>query len=177
MALRVQYNKKLHGVMLRSGHVYSFKYRAWRNDPTPTIILMYAFRGTHPNTGRQWRFIQAVNFTYLPKAMRKAFANEWVKVFDQTGGNVRFTYKILERRYPFMKFAIRRYFYSPTYYISKLKHIPFEQMEDAIVSTWSKDFSKKVKTSMLQKFRNVMKDRRKIKKQAKKSAKKYGIKI
>jgi len=169
MALRVQYKKKLHGVTMKSGHIYSFKYQAWQNDPKPTIIFMYAFAGTHPSTGRQWRFIQAINFTYVPRSMRKAFANEWVRVFERTNGDIKFTWNIVKQRYPYLKHAVRRYFYSPNYYISKLQAIPFEDMEKVIISTWSKDFSKKLKVSLFSKFSSALKNRRNIKRQAQKS--------
>ena len=169
MALRIQYRKKIHGVIMQSGHVYSMKYIPWQHDSNPTIIFMNSFSGTHPNTGRQWRFIQALNFTYVPRSSRRAFANEWTRVFERTNGNVRFTWNILKRRYPYLSHAVRRYFYSPNYYISKLQEIPFENMEQAIISTWSKDFSKKVKVSLLQKFRSAMSGRKDIKRKAKRS--------
>ena len=135
--------------------------------------MMYAFSGTHPKTGRQWRFVQMINFTYLPRTMRRSFALEWVQVFERSNGNVKFTWDVVKRKYPFMKHAIRRYFYSPNYYISKLKEVPFEDMEKVIVSTWSRDFSKKLKVSLFSKFSSALKGRRKIKKQAAKNKKKY----
>ena len=92
MPIRRIYRKKFHGVILKSGYIYSFKYSSWRNDPKPTIILMYSLEGNHPNTGHQWRFLQGINLSYLPRSMRRAFANEWVRVFERTNGNVRFTF-------------------------------------------------------------------------------------
>jgi hypothetical protein len=166
MAIRRIYRKKFHGVMLKSGYIYTFKYQAWANDPTPVIIFMYSLEGNHPNTGHQFRFLQAINFTYIPKSMRRTFANEWARVFEATNGNVRFTWDIVKRRYPYLKHAVRRYFIKPNYYISKLQEIPFEDMEKVIVSTWSKDFSKKVKVSLLQKFRSAMRGRKEIKRKA-----------
>jgi len=98
--------------------------------------------------------------------MRRSFANEWTRVFQQTNGNVQFTWEIVKRRYPYLKHAVRRYFIKPTYYITKLQEIPFEDMEKVIVSTWSKDFSRKIKVSLLQKFRSAMRGRREIKRKA-----------
>ena len=175
MALRIQYRKKIHGVIMKSGYIYSFKYIPWQHDPNPIIIFMNSFSGTHPNTGRQWRFIQALNFTYVPRSSRKHFANEWKTVFERTNGNVRFTWNIVKRWYPYLQHSIRRYFYSPGYYISQLQEIPFDNMEAAIVSTWSKDFSKKVKLSMLQKFRSAMSGRKEIKKKARDNLNKYRV--
>jgi len=166
MAIRRIFRKKFHGVMLKSGYIYTFRYSSWINDPTPTIIFMYSLEGTHPRTGHQFRFLQAINFTYIPRSMRRSFANEWTRVFQQTNGNVQFTWEIVKRRYPYLKHAVRRYFIKPTYYITKLQEIPFEDMEKVIVSTWSKDFSRKIKVSLLQKFRSAMRGRREIKRKA-----------
>lgn len=160
---------------MKSGYVYSFKYIPWNSDPNPTIILMYALEGINPKTGHQFRFIQGVNFTYLPRSMRRAFAKDWVSVFQRNNGNVRFTYEKLKSRYPYMDHAIRRYFYTPTYYISNLIEIPYEKLEETIISTWSKDFSKKVKVSLLQKFRSSMRGRQIVKRKAERNLDKYRI--
>jgi hypothetical protein len=45
--------------------------------------------------------------------------------------------------------------YSPAARVTKLKEIPFEKWEEVIVSTMAKDFSKKIKTSLIKKFRNA----------------------
>jgi len=130
--------------------------RAWENDPQPTVIMLYALDGIHPNTGHQWRFFQAINFTYVPRAMRRQFAKDWVREFNRKNGNIRLTWEVIKVRYPYLQHAVRRYFFKPNYYISDLKEVPFEDMEKMIVSTWSKDFSRKIRTSLLSKFRNVM---------------------
>jgi len=162
MAIKRVYKKRFSGVNIKSGYIYNFKYKAWENDPQPTVIMMYALEGIHPNTGHQWRFFQAINFTYIPRAQRMMFAKEWKIIFERTNGNVRFTWEIVKKRYPFLKKAVRRYFYKPNYYITGLKEIPYDQMEKYIISTWSKDFSKKIKSSLINKFRRTLKNRRKI---------------
>ena len=118
---------------------------------------MYAFSGTHPKTGREWRFVQGVNLTYIPRTQRKLFAKEWTKVFEMTKGNLRFTYKILKSKFPYMDIAIRRYFYSPAYYMKNIKEVPPEKMEAVIASSWHKDFSKKAMISLISKFKNAFK--------------------
>ena len=166
--LRVHYKKKQHGITLRSGHAYKFRYSAWANDPEPTAIFMYAFSGTHPNTNRQWRFYQMINLTYIPRAQRAAFAKDWVNVLRRTNGDTRFTWQLVQGKYPFLKLAVRRYFYSPNYYISKLQEIPYDdKFEKNVVSTFSKDFSKKVKVSLMSKFRNVFMRRKEFRKKGK----------
>lgn len=162
--LRVHFKKKLHGVTLKSGHIYTFDYKAWEHDPKPVIIFMYAFSGNYP-TGkrREWRFIQAINFTYIPRAFRRLFATIWISkvgnmsVFKR-GGELRFTWNNdVVRLYPYLKPAIRRYFYDPNDYIRNLKEIPYNEWENAIVSTMSRDFSKKVKSALINKYRHAVK--------------------
>jgi hypothetical protein len=159
MAITRKFKKRFKGVTVKSGHIYTFGYQAWENDPKPVVIMMYALDGTHPNTKHQWRFFQAINFTYIPRSMRRTFASEWTRVLERNQGDVKFTWEVVQRRYPYLKGAVRRYFFKPTYFIKDLKEIPFDMMEDVIVSTWSKDFSKKLKTSLLGKFRRAMRGR------------------
>jgi hypothetical protein len=166
MTIRRNYAKNFHGVKVKSGYVYSFKYQAWENDPEPTVIIMYALEGVHPNTGHQWRFFQGINFTYIPRSERRRFASDWMRIFTSTK-NAKFTWELVKRKYPYLKHAVRRYFFKPDYYITKLREIPFEQMEAAIVSTWSKDFSKKIKSSLFNKFRNIFRNREQFKKTGK----------
>lgn len=170
MALRRNYNKRFKGVSMRSGHFYKFKYTAWENDPRPTIILMYALEGTHPNTGNQFRFFQAINFTYIPRTVRKRFLNEWMRIYQSGNPNdLRFTWELIKRKYPWLKIAVRRYFFKPNYYMTALEEIPIDRIEKEVISTWNKDFSKKVKTALINKFRNVFKRRKQTKKDIRRS--------
>lgn len=150
-------NKKFQGIQWKSGHVYKFKYSAWTQDPEPVIILMYAFSGTHPNTGHEWTFFQGLNFSYLSRPVRRQFAQVWLREWQRNNGNMEFTWNRVLQEFPQMKDAVRRYFYSPNYYITNAMEIPLEDMEDVIVSTWSKDFSKKVKASVINKYKQAMK--------------------
>lgn len=155
MAIRIQYTKRFNGVHWKSGHFYKFKYSAWANDPEPVILLMYSFSGIHPTTGHEWRFIQGINFTYLPRTQRKSFVNSWMREWERNNGNFQVTWNRLSAEYPMVKDAVRRYFYKPSYYISKSMEIPMEDIENVVVGTWSKDFSKKVRTSLAKKMKRV----------------------
>ena len=152
---------KQHGVMFKSGHAYRFKYLAFQHDPEPTYIHLYSFSGTHPKTNRQWRFHQGISLSYISRASRRAFAKDWAQTLKRHNGNVRFTWQTVQRKYPYLEKAVRRFFYSPSYYLSKIREIPFdENWEKNVVSTFSKDFSKKVKVSLAQKFRSLFGGRR-----------------
>lgn len=128
---------------------------AWHNDPNPTILLMYAYSGRHPNTGHEWHFFQGINFTYIPRTHRRHFVQSWMREWEHTNGNFRLTWERLLSEFPFLKNAVRRYFYNPSYYISNPMEVPMEDIEDVVVSTWSKDFSKKLRTNLVQKFRKA----------------------
>jgi len=166
MALRRIFKKRFKGIDLKSGHIYKFRYQAWENDPEPTIIFMYTVEGIHPRTGHQHRYVQALNFTYVPRSMRKQFARAWIQEYGRTG-NVRLTWEKVKSQYPYIQNSIRRYFFKPAYYITDLVEVPFDKWESAIVSTWSKDFSKKVKATLINKFRQVLQGRRQFKKTGK----------
>ena len=127
---------------------------------------MYALSGMHPNTNHQWRFIQCINFSYIPREDRRRFAHDWMHLLGNSK-NPKFTWEVVKRKYPYIQNAVRRYFFKPEYYITNLREIPFDQMEKAIVLSWAKDFSKKIKTSLFNKFKTLFKNREQFKKTGK----------
>jgi hypothetical protein len=171
MGLRHVYKKRFKGVTLKSGHFYRFKYQAWEHDPKPVIIFMASIEGIHQNSGHQWRIFQGLNFTYIPRAQRKRFLKVWMKELDKPG-NIKFTWRKVLAKYPYLKPAIRRYFFKPNYYIRNLEEIPFDNIEKVVISTFSRDFSKKITTALLGKFKKALKARQMGKKKQKKRRKK-----
>lgn len=156
MTIRRAKEKKYQGVLLKSGRFYKFRYKPHENDPRPTIIFMHWFSGTHPNTGRQWRFFQGINFTYIPRAVRKRFIKEWMEVLERNP-NIIFSYRRVKSRYPWLKIAVRRYQYDPATYIRGLEEIPLEDVPSEVIQTWKKDFSKKIVTAIRSKFKKTKK--------------------
>jgi hypothetical protein len=166
MAVRRIYKKRFKGTEWKSGHVYSFKYTAWENDPKPTIILMYHLQGVHPVSKHNWSLFQGINFTYIPRGQRKKFAKDWLKILSKTN-NPRFRWEYIKRKYPYIQHAVRRYLTRPKTYISQITEVPFEDFEKAVVSTYSKDFSKKVKSSIINKLRGVFRRAKKTRRTGK----------
>lgn len=156
MALKIDYTFNLNRVTWKSGHFYSFRYRAWANDPKPLIILFYRITGVNPNTGHQWRLFQGINLNYIPRPHRRMFVNQWLHQYEMSNGDIRFTYEDMKRRYPWMKYGIRRYMTKPTYYVQNPIEIPFDNVEEAVLSTYNKDFSEKVKRELASKYKRVM---------------------
>lgn len=127
-------------VWFKSGHFYSFNYTQYKNDPIPTVIMLNAVKGTHPNTGHIHNYIQAINLSYIPRNYRKRFVELWQRVLERNNGNVRLTWHMVSARWPFMKFAIRRYLLQKNY-IRYAKEIKDEDIQTEVISTWLRDYS------------------------------------
>ncbi len=164
MALKQTYQFKFKNIFWKSGYIYKFRYNAYRHDPTPTIILLYKITGRHPNTGNQWNLIQGINFTYIPRSHRRLMSMQWVNHMESSRGNVQFTWNNVKRQFPYLRFGIRRYMLNPNYRIQEPIEVPFDDMEDAIVDTFSHDFSKKVQVDLANKFNRIQKNIKKTNK-------------
>lgn len=105
---------------------------------------MYKIKGINPNTSSSWNLIQGINLNYIPRSHRKAFVELWKSEMENNGGNVEFTWETVQFRFPYLESACRRYMLNPIYRIQSPQHIPFDNLEDVVVSTWGKDFSKKL---------------------------------
>ena len=154
MALKIKYKIKSQGVTWKCGHMYNFKYSAAENDMNPDFLFLYAFSGYHPSSKREWRFMQGITLSYLPRKVRKQFINDWKKEFGK-GKNFQITWKNLTRKYPYLKEYTRRYFYSPKYYIKSVTYIPPEEWEKQIVKSWAKDFSGTIRRKIASKLKRM----------------------
>jgi len=163
MALKISGNFKFKGIRWRSGLLYTFRYSNWFEDPEPMTIVLYKITGIHPSTGHQWNLLQCINMNYVPRHIRKNFIINWKQTLERNNGNVLLTWDEIKAKFPGIakSNAIRRYQLKPQYMISKPKAIPIDQMEETIVSSWHKDFSKKMKMSLTRKYRQAQKKRKK----------------
>jgi len=142
--LKVNYRVRGTGTTwFKTGHLYSFRYLRYQNDPAPIIICINAITGVNPSTRKKHNYVQGINFTYIPRSRRKEFVKTWQKLWDQTHGHTILTWRIVQRRFPYLQGAIRRYMLSGGA-IQQLKEIPFEDMERVVVGSMIKDFSKRV---------------------------------
>ena len=159
--VRRVFKKRFKGMNWKSGYVYSFKYKNYENDPEPLIILLYSLEGVNPNTNHRWNLFQGINLTYVDRSKRQALARDWMGLFKKTKGNVRFTWELVQKRYPFLELAVRRYIHQPGTLINNSKEISEKNMEKAIKSSMIKDFSKKVKMALIHKFRKFRRPKKK----------------
>ncbi len=127
-------------VWYKSGHFYNFYYKNFANDPIPTVVVLNYIHGTHPNTGKVHDYIQCINLSYIPRNYRKRFVDTWLPTLERNRGNIRLTWTMIQSRWPFMKFAIRRYLVKK-HYILYGREIPPEKVYDEVISTWTRDYS------------------------------------
>lgn len=161
MAIKYHLKKKAANVTWKSGHIYQFRYSHWHNDPRPLIIVMGLTSGFHSNTNHEHHYISGLNISYVPRTHRTRFARQWKNEMQKNNGRVELAWDRVQTDFPYLKHAVRRYWYKPGYMITDAKEIPIDQIEEAVVSTWSKDFSKKLKLDLARKFKRVQKKRRK----------------
>lgn len=154
--LRARFKVRLSLTWIRTGHLYSFRYKNFQLDPEPTVIVLYAVGGTHPNTGRRHNYIQAINLNYISRGKRREFVTSWIRMLQQYGGNVIFTWNMVRRKYPYLMVAFRRYSLEKGI-ISKLQEIPLENIEQAVVGTWAKDYAKQATMALVSKYKSVRK--------------------
>lgn len=140
--------------MLKSGRMYKFSYSGYQHDPAPLVLFLYYVDGTHPGTKRQWRFVQCINLNYVSRSYRKQFVEQWVTTLYTTR-DVRLTWNTIKRRYPELVFAVRRYFYSPSYYIKGLRAIPLENVEQEVVGSLISDYSTRARIGFWSRMRHL----------------------
>lgn len=128
-------------VWFKSGHFYSFHYKQYANDPIPTVIMLNHVSGTHENTGHKHNYIQCINLSYIPRNFRKKFVNAWLPALERNRGNVRLTWDIVVKKWPFLTVAIRRYIVRRNL-IMYAREIPFDKVMEEVISTSSRDFSR-----------------------------------
>ena len=145
---------KVGTVWFKSGHIYTFKYKNFQFDPEPTVIVLYTIKGIHPNSGHYHHYIQAINFTYIPRGKRREFIYEWKKLLEFYHGDVYFTWDTVKRSYPYMQIAIRRYLLDGNL-INNGKEIPVEDMDKVVVSTWARDYSKQALMALAFKYKKT----------------------
>jgi len=167
MALKIDGKFKSHGVHWKSGHFYKFRYTNYFEDPEPLVVLLYRITGIHKNSGHQWNLIQCINMNYINRAIRKNFVINWKMTLERNNGNVLLTWNEVKAKFPGIvkSDAIRRYQMKPRYMIKNIEYIPIDKIEETVISSWSKDFSKKLKLSLTRKYRSAQKKRKKRTKQ------------
>lgn len=154
--LRPVFKVRIGTVWMRTGHLFYFRYKSFNYDPEPTVIALYAIAGTHPTSGRRHNYFQAINLNYVPRSQRRQFCDVWVKLLEQYGGNIIFTWEMVKRQYPYLQLALRRYSLERGE-IMALKEIPLEEIKNAVVKSWAKDFSKQAMLATVAKYKAAAK--------------------
>lgn len=153
MAIRRIYRSKSGSTVFKAGHFYSFEhYKRYENDPSPLILFMYVVRGIHPNSGHYHNYVQAWNFSYIPKKLRQQTIRGFLRLNPHTPGRL---IKLDPYYFPsYMDLAIRRYLLKPAGLIVGAKEVPFDAIEDELLKIRSKDYSRKAAQSKARYFLN-----------------------
>lgn len=153
MAIKTNDNVKQGMVWFKSGHVYSFQYAKFQFDPNPTVIVLNAVKGVHPNTGHRHNYLQAINFTYIPLPLRRVFIRQWIKNMKRHDNNVRLSWIDVQRMYPVLELSIRRYLLDMGY-IRNMVEIETSDMEHVVLQKKAVDFSGMAFMEAMKKNRN-----------------------
>lgn len=153
MAIKMSFTHRHGKVTMKSGEFYKFNYQGFKHDPSPHVLFINKLEGIHPTSGNQWRFIQCINLSYIPRQDRRKFVDDWIKIHSKSKDS-KITWQMIKTKYPYIAFGIRRYFWTPPYYIGKLEHLDtIDKIEKTIVGNWAKDFSKKLRMKLAQFFK------------------------
>ena len=79
----------------------------------------------------------------------------------ENGKTVKFTWDIVQSRFPYLKLAIRRYMLLPAYYVRNLKAIDVNDLGKEVLRSWSKDFSVTLKRKLGAKLKSFFVGKRK----------------
>lgn len=154
MALKIYKKIKHNNVRWIEGYCYEFRYTAYENDFQPLCFFINAIKGIHSNSGHQWRLIQCININYIPRRDRKRFVKRWQEELEK-GKNVEFTWQRIKSEFPYIKYGIRRYLLKPNYYIRNIRYIPPENIDEEVVKTWHKDFSKTIERKIASRLKKM----------------------
>jgi len=127
-------------VWFKSGHFYTIAYTNFENDPMPTGVMLNYIKGAHPKTGNYHNYIQMINMNYVPRNYRKKFVNDWKQTLINNKGDVLLTWKKIRSRFPYLQFALRRYFVGKNY-IRNQREVINEDLEKVVVSSYTRDYS------------------------------------
>jgi hypothetical protein len=138
-------------VPLKSGYLYKFYYKGFQHDPYPIILYLYAIKGVNPDTGNRHNYIQGINLNYIPRQVRRTFADAWIPTLSRYNGSIRLTWEATIQKFPFLRLALRRYMLTPGV-VTKLEELKIEKIYDEIVKSQLKDFSKQAFLDLMEKY-------------------------
>lgn len=161
MPLKMYFEKTLNGKRLQSGHFYTFGYGNYENDPQPLVIFINAIVGLNESTNHYWNLFQGINLHYISRNKRYKFLNNWLTVYDGTKENIRFTWSIITKQYPYLTLAIRRYILNTTRgFVVNLMEIDRQNIQKTVLGSMPKDYSSTIIPGMI-KYRKINPKRRK----------------
>lgn len=153
--------KKIERVVFRPGNFYQFRYLNYENDPEPLIYYLNYRNAINEDTGRLHRYIQGINFHYIPMGKRLTFVTNWLNFVEKNKSflfsNFLQIWKELKRRYGFLEVAYRRYLTEPTGLIKNVSYIKRSLVVPMVKGSIEKDFSFYERYIFMKKYREFNK--------------------
>lgn len=153
--------KLIEKVILTPGNFYQFKYVNFENDPFPLIYYLNCVNSLNKKTGHFHRYIQGINFHYIPKANRLFFLESWLAYIEKNEhfiqNNFLKLWTALNTKYDFLKTCYRRYFTFPIGYINNIQGIKKSLIIPMVKGSMEQDFSFHDKLIFATKYREFNK--------------------
>ena len=152
---------KLSRVVFKPGHFYQFKYLNFENDPEPLIYYLNFRNATNVKTGKIHKYIQGINFHYIPMSKRVKFVTDWLNFTQKhnsiISSNFLMLWKELIRRYPFLEGSYRRYLVEPVGIIKNVEDIKTDLVIPMVKGSIERDFSFRDKFLFYKKYKEFNK--------------------
>ena len=110
--------KTIDKLVLEPGNFYQFRYLNYENDPYPLIYYLNHRNAINFETGHFHKYIQGINFHYIPRQYRMQFAEKWLKYVEKRKITIQSEFMLMWQKmsilYPFLATAYRRYLTYPS---------------------------------------------------------------
>lgn len=154
-------NVNISRVVFSPGNFYHFSYLNYEHDPKPLIYYLNYRDAIYEETGRLHRYIQGINFHYVPMDKRIRFLEEWLMFVDKNKSilfaNFLKLWPELKKRYRFLEVAYRRYLTQPGGLIRNIQHIKNSLVIPMVKGTIERDFSMADRYIFLSKYKEFNK--------------------
>lgn len=152
---------KVNDILLKPGNFYQFNYLNYENDPKPLIYYLNYRDAINIKTKKYHKYIQGINFHYIPMGNRIRFVANWLKFVEMNKSillsNFLQLWTQLVRRYPFLENAYRRYLLEPKGLMRNMYHIKTDLVVPMVKGSLEKDFTFNDRLIFLKKYREFNK--------------------
>lgn len=152
---------KINDVLFKPGHFYQFNYLNYENDPEPLIYYLNYRDAINVKTRKYHKYIQGINFHYIPMGNRLRFVTEWLSFVEKNRSivlsNFLQLWTQLVKKYPFLENSYRRYLLEPRGLLRNIYHIKTDVVVPMVKGSLEKDFTFNDRLIFLKKYKEFNK--------------------